>query len=56
VDYSDAGREQLRAAIVGALATRLKVNAYLQLRPELLKRPIKSRYLCLVFHARVPRF
>jgi hypothetical protein len=42
MDYSDAGREQLRAAIVGALATRLKVNAYLQLRPELLKRPIEK--------------
>jgi hypothetical protein len=42
VAYSEAGREQLRAAIVGALATRLKVNAYLEQRPELLKRPIEK--------------
>lgn len=40
-EVSDTAVARLRAQIVGALATRLKVTAYLQRRPELLERPIE---------------
>jgi Sulfotransferase family len=40
-EVSDSAAGRLRAAIVGALATRLKVTAYLASRPELLARPIE---------------
>lgn len=36
----DSAQERLRGGIVGALATRLKVNAHLEQRPELLQRPV----------------
>jgi len=41
VDYPEAGLQRFRGAVVGALATRLKVTDYLDKRPELLKRPIE---------------
>lgn len=41
VNYPPAGLERLRDAIVSALAARLKTTAYLEQRPELLKRPIE---------------
>jgi hypothetical protein len=40
VSYPDTGIQRFRGAIIGALATRLKTTAYLEQRPELLKRPI----------------
>jgi len=47
----EAAHERLRGGIVGALATRLKVNQYLGQRPELLQRPIERP----VFIFGVPR-
>jgi hypothetical protein len=41
VDYSEAGIQRFRTAMLGALATRLKTTAYLDQRSELLKRPIE---------------
>jgi hypothetical protein len=41
VDYSQTGIERFRAALIGALSTRLKSTAYLEQRPELLKCPIE---------------
>jgi Sulfotransferase family len=41
VAYPDMGIERFRSALVGALSTRLKTTAYLEQRPELLKRPIE---------------
>jgi len=41
VDYPEAGIQRFRGAVIGALATRLKVTAYLEKHPELLKRPIE---------------
>lgn len=49
--YTDAGRERLRGSVVGALAARLKANAYLEQRPELLMRPVERP----VFVFGVPR-
>ena len=49
--YTDAGHERLRGSVVAALATRLKVQAYLEQRPELLKRPVERP----VFVFGVPR-
>ncbi|HMK87411.1 MAG TPA: sulfotransferase [Steroidobacteraceae bacterium] len=40
VNYPQAGVQRFRAALIGALATRLKTTAYLEQRPELLERPI----------------
>jgi hypothetical protein len=40
-DVSEAAAERLAAAIVGALASRLTVTAYLKSRPELLERRIE---------------
>jgi len=51
VDYSEAGIEQFRAAIIGALSTRLKSTAYLEQRPKLLERPIERP----VFVLGIPR-
>ena len=39
--YTEQGHQRLAGSVVGALATRLKVNAYLERRPELLKRPVE---------------
>ncbi len=41
LDYPELGIERLRGAVIGALSTRLKTTAYLEQRPELLKRPIE---------------
>lgn len=41
VNYPDTGFQRFRDAVIGALGTRLKVNAYLEQHPELLKRPIE---------------
>ena len=41
VEYSDAGVQRFRDAVVSALSNRLKSTAYLDQRPELLKRPIE---------------
>ena len=41
VDYPDMGVQRFRGAVIGALATRLKANAYLEQRPALLERPIE---------------
>lgn len=41
VNYPEAGLQRFRAAIIGALVTRLKTTAYLEQRPELLERPIE---------------
>lgn len=49
--YTDTGLERVRGSIIGALATRLKTTAYLEQRPELLKRPIERP----VFVFGVPR-
>jgi hypothetical protein len=50
-EYTEAGFARLKGHIIGALATRLKVTAYLDQRPELLQRPIKGP----VFVFGVPR-
>lgn len=49
--YTEQGLQRVIASVVGALSTRLKVNAYLQQRPELLQRPIERP----VFVFGVPR-
>lgn len=49
--YTEQGHQRLVGSVVGALATRLKVNAYLERRPELLKRPVERP----VFVFGVPR-
>lgn len=49
--YVETGLERLRGSIVAALATRLKVTAYLEQRPELLQRPVERP----VFVFGVPR-
>lgn len=49
--YTEAGLERVRGSVVGALATRLKTTAYLDRRPELLKRAIERP----VFVFGVPR-
>lgn len=49
--YTEQGHQRLAGSVVAALATRLKVNAYLKQRPELLKRPIERP----VFVFGVPR-
>lgn len=41
VDYPEMGIQRFRASVIGALSNRLKTNAYLEQRPELLKRPIE---------------
>src|SRR4051812_14241081 len=41
VSYPEAGVQRFRAAVIGALSNRLKTTAYLEQRPELLKRPIQ---------------
>ncbi len=41
VDYPETGIQRFRDSIVGALANRLKATAYLEHRPELLRRPIE---------------
>jgi len=51
LNYPEMGVQRFRAAIVGALAARLKTTAYLDQRPELLKRPIERP----VFVFGVPR-
>ena len=50
-EYMGDGLERLKGHIVGALATRLRVTAYLTQRPELLTRPIRRP----VFVFGVPR-
>ena len=47
----EAAQERIRGGIVGALATRLKVNQYLERRPQLLQRKIERP----VFIFGVPR-
>ena len=49
--YTEQGHQRLAGSVVGALATRLKVNAYLERRPELLKRQVERP----VFVFGVPR-
>ena len=49
--YTEQGHQRLAGSVVAALATRLKANAYLEQRPELLKRPIERP----VFVFGVPR-
>lgn len=51
VDYPDMGIQRFRGSVVAALSNRLKANAYLEQRPELLKRPIERP----VFVFGVPR-
>jgi hypothetical protein len=41
VAYPEAGLARFRGGLIAALSTRLKVNAYLERRPELLARPIE---------------
>jgi hypothetical protein len=41
VDYPEMGIQRFRGAVIGALSNRLKSTAYLEQRPELLKRPIE---------------
>jgi hypothetical protein len=41
VAYPEAGLARFRGGLIAALSTRLKVNAYLEQRPELLARPIE---------------
>jgi hypothetical protein len=41
VDYPEMGIARWRSSLIDALSTRLKTTAYLQQRPELLKRPIE---------------
>ena len=41
VDYPEMGIARWRSSLIGALSTRLKTTAYLQQRPELLKRDIE---------------
>lgn len=41
VDYPEMGIQRFRGAVIGALSNRLKSTAYLDRRPELLKRPIE---------------
>ena len=50
-EYIESGMQRLVSTVVGALSTRLKVTAYLEQRPELLKRPIERP----VFVFGVPR-
>ncbi|NGY03952.1 sulfotransferase family protein [Solimonas terrae] len=49
--YTESGMQRLIGSVVGALSTRLKVNAYLEQRPELLQRPVERP----VFVFGVPR-
>jgi hypothetical protein len=41
VDYPEMGLQRFRGSVIGALSNRLKINAYLEQRPELLRRPIE---------------
>jgi Sulfotransferase family len=41
MNYPEMGVQRFRAALIGALANRLKATAYLEQHPELLKRPIE---------------
>jgi hypothetical protein len=41
VNYPETGVARFRDALIGALSTRLKSTAYLEQRPELLRRPIE---------------
>lgn len=41
VDYPEMGIQRFRGSVIGALSNRLKANAYLEQRPELLQRPIE---------------
>lgn len=41
VDYPEMGVQRFRGSVIGALSNRLKTTAYLEQRPELLKRPIE---------------
>jgi hypothetical protein len=41
VNYPEMGVQRFHGSVVAALATRLKTTAYLEQRPELLKRPIE---------------
>jgi hypothetical protein len=41
LNYPEVGLQRLRGAVASALATRLKTTAYLEQRPELIKRPIE---------------
>jgi hypothetical protein len=51
VDYPDMGIQRFRGSVIAALSNRLKATAYLEQRPELLKRPIERP----VFVFGVPR-
>ena len=51
VDYPEMGLQRFRGSVIGALSNRLKANAYLEQRPELLKRPVERP----VFVFGVPR-
>lgn len=41
VDYPEMGVQRFRGSVIGALSNRLKISAYLEQRPELLKSPIE---------------
>jgi hypothetical protein len=41
LNYPEVGAQRFRSMAIAALATRLKTTAYLEQRPELLKRPIE---------------
>jgi hypothetical protein len=51
LDYPDMGIQRFRGAVIGALSTRLKISAYLEEHPQLLKQPIQRP----VFVFGVPR-
>lgn len=51
IDYPEMGIQRFRGSVIAALSNRLKANAYLEQRPELLKRPIERP----VFVFGVPR-
>ena len=41
IGYPEVGVQRFRGGVIGALVNRLKTTAYLEQRPELLKRPIE---------------
>ncbi|GFE79810.1 putative sulfotransferase [Steroidobacter agaridevorans] len=41
IDYPEMGIQRFRSSVIGALSNRFKANAYLEQRPELLKRPVE---------------